>query len=214
MKSFVIAIMDLNHSVNVAKRCIDSAKKFGLTVNYFEAITPKDNPLEILVSLNINESDFIEKYSRKLNGISCFLSHYMLWRKSIEINESILIFEHDAVVIDKIPNDDCFDGLLSLGKPSFGAFKTPSSNGINALTSKKYLPGAHAYIIKPDAAKKLIKQASIKANYADVFLNIDTFPWIQEYYPWPVIVEDTFTTVQKVEGCIAKHSYKNGFKII
>jgi glycosyl transferase, family 25 len=214
MKSFVITIMDLNHSVNVAKRCIDSAKKFDLDVNFFEAITPKDNPLEILASLNINELDFTEKYSRKLNGISCFLSHYMLWKKSIEINESILIFEHDAVVIDKIPSDGRFDSLLSLGKPSFGSFKTPSSNGVNMLTSKKYLPGAHAYIIKPNAAKKLIKQASIKANYADVFLNIDTFPWIQEYYPWPVIVEDTFTTVQKVEGCIAKHSYKNGFKII
>jgi glycosyl transferase, family 25 len=214
MKSFVITVSDIKNSVDVAKRCIISAKKFDLEVNIFEAITPKDNPLKILTENNINEADFTERYSRKLNGISCFLSHYMLWKKTIEINESILILEHDAVVIDKIPNDDCFEDLLSLGKPSFGSFKTPILNGVNPLTSKKYLPGAHAYIIKPEAAKKLIKQASIKANYADVFLNIDTFPWLKEYYPWPVIADDTFTTVQKMEGCIAKHSYKQGFQII
>ena len=205
MKAFVITVSDITHSVDVAKRCILSAEKFGLKVNIFEAITPKDNPLKILIENGIKESDFTERYSRKLNGISCFLSHYMLWKKATEINENILIFEHDAVVVDKIPEDDRFEGLLSLGKPSFGAFKIPPLNGINTLTSKRYLPGAHAYIVKPEAARKLMKQATIKANYTDVFLNIDTFSWLQEYYPWPVIAEDTFTTVQKIEACIAKH---------
>lgn len=217
MKSFVITICDLKASVEVAERCVSSAKKFGLEVDFFKAITPKDNPLDILRRYGINESDFTETYSRKMNGISCFLSHYMLWKKSIEINESVLIFEHDAVVVDKIPHDNCFDGLLSLGKPSFGSFITPPVNGVNPLTSKRYLPGAHAYIVKPDAAKKLISQASVKAKYADVFLNLDTFPWIQEYYPWPVICDDSFTTVQHEVGCKAKHKYKSdpkGFEII
>jgi GR25 family glycosyltransferase involved in LPS biosynthesis len=214
MKSFVITVCDLDQSIKIANRCILSANSFGLEVNIFKAVTPKDDPLKILLEYGINHMDFTEKYSRKLNGISCFLSHYMLWKKCLEIDEDILIFEHDAVVVDKIPNNIDFNLLLSLGKPSFGSYKIPALEGVNNLTSKSYLPGAHSYIIKPEAAKILISQASIKANYTDVFLNLRDFPWLQEYYPWPVIADDTFTTVQKTEGCIAKHSYKKGFDII
>jgi glycosyl transferase family 25 len=215
MQSFVITIMDLPKSVNSAQRCVESAKKFGIHVDLFKAITPKDSPLDILKDLNINHEDFNEVYSRKINGISCFLSHYMLWKKSIEINETILIFEHDAIVINKIPDKKCFDILLSLGKPSFGAYKENSHSGVHKLFSKPYLPGAHAYMIKPSAAKLLIEQSKIKAKYADVFMNSENFPWIEEYYPWPVICDDSFTTVQHEKGCKAKHNYnKEKFEII
>jgi GR25 family glycosyltransferase involved in LPS biosynthesis len=215
MKAFVITLIDLEKSVKSAQRCIESAKKFDVNVDIFKAITPKDSPLEILKSLGISHEDFNEIYSRKLNGISCFLSHYMLWKKSIEINETILIFEHDAIVIAKIPEETCFEMLLSLGKPSFGAYKESNRIGVNKLFSKSYLPGAHAYMIKPCAAKQLIDQTKMKADYTDIFLNKEIFPWIEEYYPWPVICDDSFTTVQHEKGCRAKHNYnREKFEIL
>jgi GR25 family glycosyltransferase involved in LPS biosynthesis len=80
--------------------------------------------------------------------------------------------------------------------------------------SKRYFPGAHAYQVNPTGAQKLIDQARVYARPTDVFLNIDTFPWLQEYYPWPVEARDTFTTIQKTEGCLAKHNYNDSYKII
>ena len=57
-------------------------------------------------------------------------------------------------------------------------------------------------------------QAQIYARPTDVFLNRDVMPWLQEYYPWPVECRDSFTTIQKTEGCLAKHNYNNDYKII
>jgi len=214
MKAFVITITDFDLSVKAANRCIDSAKQFGINVDIFDSITPKKNPLELLQTYEIDENDFYTIHSRKLNGICCFLSHYSLWKKAIELNETILIFEHDAVMTDKFDTNIQFNGLLSIGKPSYGSFKIPEKHGINKLTSKKYLPGAHAYLIKPDAARKLIEQSKIKAKFADTFINIDTFPWLEEYYPWPVLCDDSFTTVQDNLGCKAKHNFNDTFRIV
>jgi hypothetical protein len=43
---------------------------------------------------------------------------------------------------------------------------------------------------------------------------MDIFPWLEEYYPWPVEVKDSFTTIQKTEGCLAKHGYNETYEII
>lgn len=213
MKAFVIAITDFEPSLNAAKRCIESANKLGIGVDVFDAITPKKNPLDLLKKYNIKESDFGTTYSRKINGISCFLSHYMLWKKAYEENETILIFEHDSIVVSNFDPNVEFNMLISIGKPSYGAFKEPPT-GINLLTSKRYLPGAHAYMVKPLGAKALIDQSKICANYVDVFIHLDTFPWIEEYYPWPVVCDDSFTTVQAKRGCEAKHNFDKNYRIV
>ena len=213
MKSYVITITSLPQSVEIANRCIESGKKFDIEIEQFSAITPKDNVYKLAKTYGINLSGFSERYSRKENAISCFLSHYSLWKKAVETNESIFVLEHDAVIIDKIDTTVEFKGVLSLGKPSYGKFTVPK-RGISPLTSKDYLPGAHAYMINPMAASALMNRSKFKAMPADVFIDRRQFSWIEEMYPWPVEVHDTFTTVQKVEGCIAKHNYSEGFKIL
>jgi glycosyl transferase family 25 len=213
MKTYVITITTLPKSVEIANRCIESGKKFGIGIEIFPAITPKDGVYELAAKEGINVGAFNEHFSRKENAIACFLSHYSLWKKCVELNENIFILEHDAVITDKIDMNLNFKGVLSLGKPSYGKFLTPAK-GISRLTSKDYLPGAHAYMINPMAAAALINRSKIKAIPADLFIDRRSFPWIEEFYPWPVEVRDSFSTVQKLSGCIAKHNYKEGFQII
>lgn len=212
MKAYVITITDLDLSVKTAQRCIESARNVGINVELFTAITPKDDLEKLCNAEKIDRRLFNSKYSRKENTTACFLSHYFLWRRCIELNETLLILEHDAVFISPLENFS-FDKLVSIGKPSFGTYNTPT-RGLGPLVSKDFLPGAHAYLLKPEGAMALIKQASQRAAPADVFMNKNDFPWIQEYYPWPVEVQDTFTTVQKEEGCKAKHNYNSKYEII
>ena len=54
----------------------------------------------------------------------------------------------------------------------------------------------------------------IKAKNTDVFLHLDIFPDLEEYYPWPVEAWDSFTTIQNPEGCLAKHNYGQQYEII
>lgn len=214
MKSFVIAVKEHEESLKSAERCIKSAKEYNLDVEMFFGTTPNDNPLDILDKLKIPLEGFKGKYSRLENCVAAFLSHRSLWQMSIDINEDILIFEHDAVVVAPVPVFKPFDKLISYGKPSYGKYSDPLKLGVNLLTSKPYLPGAHAYRIKPSAAKIVLDKAQSSAGPTDVFLNNNNFPWIEEYYPWPVEVLDTFTTIQKTEGCLAKHGYNERYKIL
>ena len=145
--------------------------------------------------------------------MAAFHSHWSLWKHCTEIKQKVTIFEHDAVILDSIP-DMHFEGCINLGKPSYGNFNIPSYLGLNALSSKRYFPGAHAYRVNPLGASLMITQAKQYARPTDVFLNLDIFPWLQEYYPWPVEARDTFSTIQKVDGCWAKHGFNNEYKII
>ena len=162
--------------------------------------------------------EFAEPYSRYENALACFCSHHMLWNLSLARKEPILILEHDAVFISDPKLDELnFDKLLNIGKPSYGQFDIKNNPGIYPAFSKNngaYLGGAHAYIVKPDAAIELINKAKEKAFPTDIFLSRKTFPWIQELYPWPVIANDSFTTIQNEKGCIAKHNYNKDYKII
>jgi GR25 family glycosyltransferase involved in LPS biosynthesis len=104
--------------------------------------------------------------------------------------------------------------LLSLGEPSYGKYNDPLLIGVNPLTSKRYLPGAHAYMLKPKGARSILDVAKYSAQPTDIFLNIEVFPWLQEFYPWPAIAMDSFTTIQREAGCVAKHRYKPGYEIL
>jgi len=211
MKAKVITIKSNKRSVEAAERCIKSGKMFGLNVEMFEAITP-DTYKEYVEKYSIPTDVFHDKYSRFENCVSAFLSHYLLWRECFENDENYLILEHDAVIGGQIP-DWSFDKCMNIGKPSYGKYNIPSIIGVNQLTSKKYFPGAHAYMLKPKGAKELIDGAIKWAQPTDIYLNLSFFPWLQEYYPWVVDAQDNFTTIQKDAGCKAKHGYNETYGI-
>ena len=213
MKAFVIAIEDHAKSQQVADRCIKSASRLDIKVKKWKATTPHDMPIDKLLTENVNIAGLHETYSRIANCAAAFHSHFSIWKNVVETQEMHMIFEHDAVVINDIPKTIQFDKVLSIGAPSYGKFNTPSVLGVGPLVSKGYFPGAHGYLIKPEGAKLLIKQAQEIARPTDVFLNKNTFPWLQEYYPWPVEARDSFTTIQNVNGCYAKHTYGEAYRV-
>ena len=213
MKSYVITSMNNEKSVEVAERCIASGKKFGVDIEKWGAVTPADAPQAIAKREGIQTKGFDEVYSRFENCLSAFLSHYSLWQECVRLNQNITIFEHDAVLYDAIPNRP-FLGVMNIGEPSYGRFVQPRHIGVGPLTSKKYLPGAHAYQITPRGAKTLISTAQDnRARPTDVYINVDNFPWIQEYYPFVAKADDSFSTIQVERGCIAKHNYSEDYKI-
>lgn len=209
MRAYVITILKEIKSVRMADRCIKTAKeKSDLEVNYYPAVTPNSDPMELARIQGVPTEKFLNNsFSRPLNCLSCFLSHYFLWMLCENSKEDFLIFEHDAVVDANIQTHLPHKGLLSFGRPSYGRFNKPSSLGVQDLISKPYLPGAHAYLITPKAAREMVRKARMEAEPTDVFLNVNRFDFLQEYYVWPVSVRDTFSSVQNMRGIKAKHEY-------
>jgi hypothetical protein len=68
-------------------------------------------------------------------------------------------------------------------------------------------------MIKPERAKELIEMAQKNASPTDLFLRNSNFDFLEEYYPWPVEVVESFSTVQKKEGCLAKHKYNEKYEV-
>jgi len=214
MKSFVITIMDNPQSVKVAERCIKSAKKVGHVVEKYHAVTPRSEGfMDMVEDAELNIDQFSSKWSRPENALACFLSHMSLWKYSILNKCEVMILEHDAVFTNSVPYIP-FDKCVTIGKPSYGKFNTPQSWGVQPLVQKRYFGGAHAYIINPTGAKKLLDKVPDHSCPTDVYLHADNFPWLQEFYPWPVSVDDSFSTIQEEAGCIAKHNYNKGIELI
>lgn len=207
MRAFVITIMNNEQSYKAAERCIRSGKRYDVDIMHKPAYTPRDNPRTIFKQWNLPIDNFLgSEWSRDDNAMACFLSHYDLWSRCARGDDEYLILEHDAVLTGPVPNV-LYDKVMSIGAPSYGKFNTPTQIGINPLTSKRYFPGAHAYLVKPKGAAELVKVAHHSASPTDVFLSLDNFPWLQEYYPWVAEARDSFTTIQKEKGCLAKHNY-------
>lgn len=214
MKAYVITILDNEKSVQAAERCIKSGAKFGITVEKWKATTPADNPKELMRKERLPYQNFNEIYSRQENCAAAFLSHYSLWKEAVRTNEDILILEHDAVFMGEVPSLNGYGGCISLGEPSYGKYNTPRYLGVQELQSKNYFPGAHAYVISPRVAEVVIKKAKTEGSPTDVFFHKTRFRFLQEYYPYPIRAQDSFTTIQKERGCQAKHRYGPGYEIL
>ena len=150
--------------------------------------------------------------------IAAFLSHYKLWIKCVELNQNIVIFEHDANVINSIPNiskviDRDFD-LINLGKPNWGN-RVWDGTGLverevcqgnhnvhkpelgECQCNTQWLFGAHSYVVSPNGARKLIKSAQEDGIMpADVFIRQDVVT-ITDLLPHMFSQKTEFTLIQR-----------------
>ena len=209
MKAYVITILQNPRSVAIANRCIQSGAEHGVTVEHYPAVTPDDDPEALFARRGFPitggrrwglASGDKEAYSRWRPVLACFLSHASIWARG----EECLILEHDAVFRAPLPDLSKQRGVCNLGKPSFGKFSTPV-DGFGMLVSKPYFGGAHGYHVHPKGAEELIRVAHRATAPTDVFLHSQRFPWLTEYHPWPIVCDDSFSTIQLAAGCRAKH---------
>jgi len=210
-------------SKKAAKRCQLSFNDSNLYPDLFNGVW-RDNSDNFLNEYKIKFRDFDFKYSRFDGVVGCFASHYKLWS---DIKRPTIILEHDAILTE--PNFlntfiqhsyDIFKNekiIINLGHPSYGNYETKSNIGIYNLFSKsgKYFPGTHAYAISKSAAVTLIEHT--KKNNAlpvDLFLNSNELDFLYEFWPWPIRCDDSFSSVQKINGCIAKHNFNGKYSLI
>jgi len=194
MKSFVIRLKGQEPSETLAKECIESGKEFDIDIMPFDGIYGQENITEKTEELGIRP--FSEGMKKGRLGVKgCFLSHYSLWLHCLEINEPILICEHDAMFLDYLPVNinDMFEEFLILdpfnkfsksyvndhsqshcNDQSVIEYNNPSSRKKYGVTSE-YAMGLQAYIIKPSAVKKL-QEAINSTGYlpADMQCNKET----------------------------------------
>ena len=179
MKAFIIRLKDYTLSEKLSDDCIEQANKFNIKVEKFDAIFGKDYKSH-LKQLNIKIHSLVPKQKMSDGHYGNFLSHYNLWLNCITDNTPYLILEHDGYFIRQLPDDilSQFTDVLKLDlfhpyQPEYNQKVNENINQtitfseiIKGQPNKRkpagfYSAGAYAYIIKPDACKKLITWINI-----------------------------------------------------
>lgn len=192
IESFAIVMKGKPVSEELAKECVESGKQFNIDIKEFDAVWG-DQVSKEYANQQLRPY-FKLKSSRDTKGVrGCFLSHFLLWKKSLEENKPLLIFEHDALIIRHIDTEYLltkFDDVLNLdafsrveknyetwlkkdrGKNvNLWTETLPSKTGFD-LFNHTNIKGLHSYIIKPSGAKKLIdKTYKVGVLPADIAVN-------------------------------------------
>lgn len=154
------------HDAVTADQAISLLVSMGVRWNY-----PWDQPVRDIAT-GLLKTPYPTK--NRNARIACALSHYSLWQKCHNENETFLILEHDAVWKKKLPfwvTEDPIYDIIGINDPR-GA--TRRSSVFHELVQKgealiqptpivddtPYIPhgiaGNSAYIIKPSGAKKML----------------------------------------------------------
>jgi len=187
MKNFVICLSKIETSLATALKLKSQLEEFGADVELFEGTYGNDavemmeeegrtvHPFGIKGPQDHNITHDVHKDS-KINspGVKgCFYSHYNLWKKCVELNEPIIIWEDDIVLKRAYEPIEWKDVLIiALGHPTksqgyFQYLNEPIGDPYAAAYRQSSMPGCCGYAIKPHAAKILIE------TYSNTFLPAD-----------------------------------------
>ncbi len=212
MKAYIVTLLNLQQSMEVADRAADSAIEFGLSPIRWPGVWRDEAQYEMEAE-GLKKGTFDETWSNTDAALGNFVAQYRIWQE-IAHGDPGLILEHDSVVVARIPPLDGHGDIVTLAKPSFGKIRRPANPGFYPLfSSGDKIPGAHGYYLTPSGAGALISMAKRKgAIPVDKFICPQRFH-ITEYFPWPIEAHDTFTTIQKQKGCLSKHNFGPDYKI-
>lgn len=228
MKAFIISLVN-NHEATIATRMV--IESIERTQSQIESIilpaTVPDTIDQDLTALQcqnvkwtfpVNASEdrldmvtglYLEHYktANLQNRIACMISHMRCWQKAIDLDETIMVLEHDALFTRQFKfsdlTDDFKNGIIGLNDPrgatrkaSLFHEKVSSRMGLQPVPDLEDnyphgLAGNSAYIITPTAAKKVmnkVKEIGMWPN--DAIMCRQIFPWMQVVYPY-------YTTIQK-----------------
>jgi GR25 family glycosyltransferase involved in LPS biosynthesis len=183
MKSFIIHLSKIESSLTTALNLKRQLEEFNMPVELFEGTYGNEavkmmedegrtvHPLGIKGTIDPTDANINKMMSPGVRG--CFYSHYQLWQKCVELNESIIIWEDDIVLSRPYLSIDWTDVLvLALGhqqkSPRYMHLLTnPEGEPRPEVYNRSSMPGCCGYAIKPHAAEKLLK------IYKNTFLPAD-----------------------------------------
>ena len=181
MKTFIIHLSKIMSSLESASKLQTDLKKINIDAELFEGtygseaedLVKAENRKVHHINFKGNQIDprGIAKASRP-GVIGCFYSHYRLWKKCIELNETVCIFEDDVKIIRPLHmiefNEVLVIALGAVKKRKYIHYLENPTGDPNAMDYyHASMPGAVGYLIKPNAAKKLINY------YKDTYLSAD-----------------------------------------
>ena len=196
MKAFIVNLKEVQSTIESALECKRTARLHGLDAWMLEGFTPSRAD-KFIKEQNLKPylpgpKLFNIKWQK--GGVrGCMISHYHAWKKCIELDEKIVVLEHDSRVVSDTYTQD-FQDVLHLDAHRFEQDPDEGQDPVvedlvNVRKGENQLKGTYGYVIKPHAAKRLIKGAHEDGITASDMFVKDKYVRIQVVKPRAVYVD-------------------------
>jgi GR25 family glycosyltransferase involved in LPS biosynthesis len=186
MKTFIIHLSKIENSLNSALQLQSDLKKYDMEAELFEGtygheveeiFSKEDRKLHHRTFKGTIPDDHYIAKSNKPGVKGCFYSHYRLWEKCTELNETICIFEDDVKIERKLIPIEFKDILvIVLGARKSYRYEEFLQNPQGEPAAQYYhnssMPGTCGYLINPGAARKLLKEYKNSFLPSDNAMNV------------------------------------------
>jgi hypothetical protein len=193
-KTFVIALKEHDISLSQLNDCLASAKQHDWNIEVFWGVNGKTLSLDSWKDIGVKP--LLHKGSMKKLGMwGCFFSHFALWNKCVELNEPIIVLEHDAVIQSVWNPIEISESLIKLHEH----YCFSDDDGWVDSDSGQASSSTHAYCITPEHASKLIHFSITVGGYSpDRMMGDKVLPI--SYWGAPSLVsrQNTYSTTQKL----------------
>ena len=164
MKSFVIILKDHEKSEAFGQVALASGNSHGWDLERFNAIDGRKCQLSDFGLTQPTTPKKVKRYFERPGVVGCFLSHYSLWKRCLELNQTIGIFEQDVIFQRPLPSNLNFIDVLRLDR-----FHEGKNHGTG-----RWWEGTHGYFITPAGAAKLLNWVAHRGIWnADMMLGTD-----------------------------------------
>lgn len=195
MKAFIIYLKEVQSTVDSALECKRTCREHGLDGWLMEGFTPsradafiKENNLKPYLP-----GPKLYNIKWQKGGVrGCMISHYHAWKKCIELDEKIVVLEHDSRVISETYTED-FQDVLHLDGYRWEADPYQDQvpfveDFVHVRKGENQLKGTYGYVIKPHAAKRLLQGAHEDGLTASDMFVREKYVRIEVVKPRAVIV--------------------------
>jgi len=159
--AYIIRLTGHAESERLAQRCAESCEKVGMPFKMMEAVDGTSGSLRVPESLQwCQPLKWLKVMDHELSvtEIACALSHFALWVHCLELDQPIVILEHDAVMVKAFKNFEAYNQIVYLGGSEQTTGWPVQSIPPHATLNRNYhfICRAHAYAIDPAIAKNLV----------------------------------------------------------
>lgn len=186
MKTFIIHLSKIESSLESARQLQKDLESININAELFEGTYGNEaeeifrNENRTIHPISFKGLPIDEHYIAKTNRpgvMGCFHSHYRLWKKCIELDEELCIFEDDVKIIRPLIPVDFEDILiLTLGARKSDRYKHYLEEHSEAPKAEYYhnssMPGTTGYIISPAGAEKLVNTYKETFTASDNAINV------------------------------------------
>lgn len=184
--AYVITIRGHSTSEQLSDRCMKSCKDVGMPSKVFYAVDGTTGELKLPKHL---EKCSYMTWPKQLDShlsiteVACALSHFALWCHCVEIDQPIVILEHDAIMVQPYRDHKAYNSIVYLGarEQTTGWAVLPIPPHATHGRNYHFICRAHAYAIDSAVAKNMVAHV-IKYGIhesLDLMLRADIFPIAQ-----------------------------------